>query len=200
MMQLGGSGVISSTTTRPSDLLKTSSSLLSDSKLFLFKSCSSLCVPRNGIRLEKYQTRGLVVRASTSSDDSSYPVAPLRLESPTGQLLTQILQSHPHLLSAAVDQQLENLQSDRNSQIEEVPPSSQDLLLSRVDKILRRIFAMGKKTPKKVKQQIQGERLKTAVEDSTALLMESNKELIALNKLMSKQIEAMRIAVVAIPT
>ncbi|KAF6161899.1 hypothetical protein GIB67_020997 [Kingdonia uniflora] len=58
---------------------------------------------------------------------------------------------------------------------------------------------MGKKTPKKVKQPPQGERLKT-VEDSVALLMESNKELTASNKLMSKQIEAMMVAVMSIPT
>lgn len=54
------------------------------------------------------------------------PVAPLQLESPIGQLLAQILQTHPHLLPAAIDQQLENLQTDEDAQKEE--SSAQDIL------------------------------------------------------------------------
>ena len=71
------------------------------------------------------------MRASVNSDDELVPVAPLQLESPIGQLLAQILQTHPHLLPAAIDQQLENLQTDRDAQREETPRSSHDLLLYR---------------------------------------------------------------------
>ncbi|XP_039046380.1 UV-B-induced protein At3g17800, chloroplastic-like isoform X2 [Hibiscus syriacus] len=59
--------------------------------------------------------RGRVVRASSSSPDSADPsalIAPLRMESPIGQFLSQILMSHPHLMLAAVEQQLEQLQTE----------------------------------------------------------------------------------------
>lgn len=56
-------------------------------------------------------------------------MAPLQLESPIGQLLVQILQTHPHLLVATAEQQLENLQSERDAKKEEAAPSSQDLFL-----------------------------------------------------------------------
>lgn len=68
------------------------------------------------------------MRASKDSNDNFVPVAPLEFESPVGQLLAQILQTHPHLLPAAIDQQLENLQADKDAQSEEVPSSSQDSL------------------------------------------------------------------------
>lgn len=75
---------------------------------------------------------GLRVGASLSSD-SAGPIAPLRLESPVGQFLSQILATHPHLLPAAVDQQLEKLQTDRDSEEEKSEPSSSgnDLVLYR---------------------------------------------------------------------
>lgn len=59
-----------------------------------------------------------MVRASASADssDSSVPIAPLQLESPVGQFLSQILVSHPHLMPAAVEQQLEQLQTDRDAE------------------------------------------------------------------------------------
>lgn len=61
-----------------------------------------------------------MVRASASNDassgSSSKPIAPLQLESPAGQFLSQILVSHPHLVPAAVEQQLEQLQTDRDSE------------------------------------------------------------------------------------
>lgn len=65
--------------------------------------------------------RSFVVRASSSNDassgsSSSNPIAPLQLQSPTGQFLSQILVSHPHLVPAAVEQQLEQLQTDRDSE------------------------------------------------------------------------------------
>lgn len=67
------------------------------------------------------------MRASGESGDNLSPIAPVEFESPVGQLLAQILRTHPHLLPAAVDQQLDNLQSDKNDQTEETP-QSQDLL------------------------------------------------------------------------
>ncbi|EOA30692.1 hypothetical protein CARUB_v10013829mg [Capsella rubella] len=65
--------------------------------------------------------RSFVVRASASSDAASSgsppkPIAPLQLESPAGQFLSQILVTHPHLVPAAVEQQLEQLQTDRDSE------------------------------------------------------------------------------------
>ncbi|CAN8269151.1 unnamed protein product [Cochlearia groenlandica] len=65
--------------------------------------------------------RSFVVRSSASEDASSSgspskPIAPLQLQSPAGQFLSQILVSHPHLVPAAVEQQLEQLQTDRDSQ------------------------------------------------------------------------------------
>ncbi|RVW20562.1 putative ribonuclease H protein [Vitis vinifera] len=88
-------------------------------KNLLFRSCPSFCIPKLGVGLDKCRVRGLTVRASVNSDDELVPVAPLQLESPIGQLLAQILQTHPHLLPAAIDQQLENLQTDRDAQREE---------------------------------------------------------------------------------
>lgn len=79
----------------------------------------------------------IVVRASMSSsgsdsDRSLAPIAPLQLESPVGQFLSQILLSHPHLLPAAVEQQLEQLQTDRDAEKQkEDPTSSTDLVLYR---------------------------------------------------------------------
>ncbi|KAJ0264331.1 UV-B-induced protein [Hirschfeldia incana] len=64
--------------------------------------------------------RSVVVRAAASDDASSSsaakPIAPLQLQSPAGQFLSQILVTHPHLVPAAVEQQLEQLQTDRDSE------------------------------------------------------------------------------------
>ncbi|CAN6298020.1 unnamed protein product [Urochloa humidicola] len=63
--------------------------------------------------------RSSVVRASWSPSESQPPsssIAPLRMESPAGQLLSQILHTHPHLLPAAAEQQLEQLQTDREAE------------------------------------------------------------------------------------
>ncbi|XP_030472949.1 UV-B-induced protein At3g17800, chloroplastic isoform X2 [Syzygium oleosum] len=70
--------------------------------------------------------RCVVVRASASfeSAGSSAPIAPLKLESPIGQFLSEILVSHPHLVPAAVEQQLEQLQTDRDAEIEKEEPSA----------------------------------------------------------------------------
>ncbi|KAK8933482.1 hypothetical protein KSP39_PZI015496 [Platanthera zijinensis] len=53
---------------------------------------------------------------SDSSSSSSSQLAPLQFESPAGQFLSQILLSHPHLVPAAVDQQLEQLLADLESE------------------------------------------------------------------------------------
>lgn len=70
-----------------------------------------------------------MVRASGNFSGDLIPVAPLQLESPVGQLLTQIQQTHPHLLQATAEQQLENLLSQRESQDDSSAPSPKDLLL-----------------------------------------------------------------------
>ncbi|TQD85235.1 hypothetical protein C1H46_029217 [Malus baccata] len=57
-----------------------------------------------------------------------------QFESPVGQILVQILQTHPHLLLAAIDQQLENLQMERGAQREEAA-SSVDLLYKHIAKV-----------------------------------------------------------------
>ncbi|GFS32314.1 alanine-tRNA ligase, putative [Actinidia rufa] len=61
-----------------------------------------------------------VIRASSSDvPEPSAPIAPLQLESPVGQFLSQILKSHPHLVPAAVEQQLEQFQTDRDAEKDE---------------------------------------------------------------------------------
>lgn len=77
-----------------------------------------------------------MIRSSLSpseSGGSAAPIAPLLLESPIGQFLSQILTSHPHLVPAAVDQQLEQLKTDRDAeqQKEEPSPAGTDIVLYR---------------------------------------------------------------------
>lgn len=78
-----------------------------------------------------------MVRAASSSSaessGSSSNIAPLKLESPVGQFLSQILVSHPHLMSAAVERQLEQFQSDRDGYEQKEKPSASgtDLVLYR---------------------------------------------------------------------
>eukprot|EP00262_Sarcandra_glabra_P001854 TRINITY_DN1201_c0_g1_i2.p1 TRINITY_DN1201_c0_g1~~TRINITY_DN1201_c0_g1_i2.p1 ORF type:complete len:423 (+),score=69.35 TRINITY_DN1201_c0_g1_i2:98-1366(+) len=109
------------------------------------KHSPSISIPKQGQRRTFFVTRrNSGVRASSSHSDSgsSFPIAPLRLESPIGQFLSQILANHPHLLPAAVDQQLQQLQTDLDAekqkeedtekQKEEAPSSSgTDLVLYR---------------------------------------------------------------------
>lgn len=106
--------------------------IFQDAKSFLSspinKNCSSFSIHKSGSGQEKYRSGALIARAMDSSSDM-VPIAPLQFESPVGQLLGQILQTHPHLLPSAIDQQLESLQTDREARKEETPPSSQDLLL-----------------------------------------------------------------------
>ncbi|KAI0516246.1 hypothetical protein KFK09_008918 [Dendrobium nobile] len=56
--------------------------------------------------------------------DSSSELAPLQLESPVGQFLSQILLSHPHLVPAAVDQQLEQLLTELEAEKRKEEPNS----------------------------------------------------------------------------
>ncbi|XP_030947455.1 UV-B-induced protein At3g17800, chloroplastic [Quercus lobata] len=104
------------------------------SSRFSSKSCPSVCFPKLGTGLHKCRAKGLAVKASGDSSDNLSRFAPLEFESSVGQLLAQILQTHPHLLPAAVDQQLENLQTHRDAQREETP-SSQDLLHKRIAEV-----------------------------------------------------------------
>ena len=77
-----------------------------------------------------------IVRASASSESAepTAPVAPLQLESPVGQFLTEILATHPHLVRAAAEQQLEQLQTDFESEKQKEEPSASgtDLVLYRL--------------------------------------------------------------------
>lgn len=75
------------------------------------------------------------IKAKAESGDGYTRLAPLRFESPSGQLLVQILQSHPHLIPATVDQQLENLQSEKSAQSEEASKVPQDLLYKRIAEV-----------------------------------------------------------------
>lgn len=112
---------------------------LYDSKSFLssgfFRSCPSFYFPKLGNGVYKYRAKDVTVRASEHSSGNLVPFAPLQFESPVGQLLCQILQTHPHLLPVAIDQQLENLETDRDAQEKEVSSSPQDLLYKRIAEV-----------------------------------------------------------------
>ncbi|CAH8387840.1 unnamed protein product, partial [Eruca vesicaria subsp. sativa] len=81
-------------------------------------SCLTLSSPLQRRTLKS--RRSFVVKASGDASDS---IAPLELKSPVGQFLSQILVSHPHLVPAAVEQQLEQLQTDRDAE-EQIKDSS----------------------------------------------------------------------------
>lgn len=86
-------------------------------------SISKQCHGRLGVGSK----RGFVVRAASSFPESSEPssnVAPLKLESPIGQFLSQILISHPHLVPAAVERQLEQFQTDLDGDNQKREPSA----------------------------------------------------------------------------
>lgn len=77
--------------------------------------------------------RAFPVRASDNGEESMSVIAPFQPESPTGQFLTQLLQSHPHLVSAAVEQELERLAEGRETEDsqEQPNPSGTELVLYR---------------------------------------------------------------------
>ncbi|CAK7324869.1 unnamed protein product [Dovyalis caffra] len=105
---------------------------------FPIKHCFSISYSKPGHRRVAYGSRKCmeVTASSSSSSDSSgsiASIAPLQLESPIGQFLSQILVSHPHLVLAAVEQQLEQLQTDRDAEKQKEEPSAAgtDLVLYR---------------------------------------------------------------------
>ncbi|XP_042055321.1 UV-B-induced protein At3g17800, chloroplastic-like [Salvia splendens] len=103
-----------------------------DTKCFLspgFTRKSTFSNPKLEVGPSKLRNRSFMTRASGNSSGDLTPMAPLQLESPIGQLLAQILQTHPHLLVATAEQQLDNLQKERDDQKEEAAPSSTDLFL-----------------------------------------------------------------------
>eukprot|EP00252_Welwitschia_mirabilis_P021479 TRINITY_DN5524_c0_g1_i1.p1 TRINITY_DN5524_c0_g1~~TRINITY_DN5524_c0_g1_i1.p1 ORF type:complete len:430 (-),score=86.47 TRINITY_DN5524_c0_g1_i1:396-1685(-) len=67
--------------------------------------------------------------ANANRNNSNGRVAPLELESPTGQFLSQILKSHPHLLHAAIEEQLQRLTADRDVATQQNEPSTNDVEL-----------------------------------------------------------------------
>lgn len=94
----------------------------------------SISISNFGIGKPGFSRKRNAVRASmkSNSDSSASPIAPLQLESPIGQFLSQILITHPHLVPAAVEQQLEQLQSDRDAEKEkEGSASGTELVLYR---------------------------------------------------------------------
>ncbi|XP_076889654.1 UV-B-induced protein At3g17800, chloroplastic-like isoform X2 [Bidens hawaiensis] len=90
-----------------------------------FLSFSHPRVGHKSVSFRSHKKRN-AIKASSSSDQAgpSARIAPLQLESPIGQFLSQILASHPHLLPAAVEQQLEQLQTDREAQEQNEEPSA----------------------------------------------------------------------------
>lgn len=73
----------------------------------------------------------------SGSDSSDVPFAPLQLVSPTGQYLSQVLVYYPHVLPAAVEQQLKQLQIERDEDQDKEHPtaSDTDLVLYRLVKV-----------------------------------------------------------------
>ncbi|XP_015883685.3 UV-B-induced protein At3g17800, chloroplastic [Ziziphus jujuba] len=103
---------------------------------FSTKHHTSISQPKLGHRRLGFGSRRFpVVRASASSSDSEGSVAsiaPLQLESPIGQFLSEYLVYHPHLVPAAVEQLLQQLQTDRDADKNEEPSASgTDLVLYR---------------------------------------------------------------------
>ncbi|KAG0456684.1 hypothetical protein HPP92_024472 [Vanilla planifolia] len=90
------------------------------------------------------------LNASSRPSESSSQVAPLQLESPVGQVLAQILLSHPHLLPAAVDQQLDQLVTDLEIEKKQEEPGSTGMELS----LYRRIAELKAKERKQALEEI----------------------------------------------
>ncbi|CAF1930747.1 BnaC05g28960D [Brassica napus] len=108
----------------------------STSPSLLPQRCHSFCIPKLGSssnNAENGRGRGVTVRAS-GEDDNFAPIAPVELESPVGQLLDQILRTHPHLLPVTVDQQLDKL-STENENLKAESSSSQDSLSKRISEV-----------------------------------------------------------------
>ncbi|KAI4311544.1 hypothetical protein MLD38_036430 [Melastoma candidum] len=98
-----------------------------------FKGCCSFSIQKVATGFFKYRARGFSVRASGGYNGDLVPLAPLAFESAIGQFLAEILQTHPHLLVPAADQQLENLQTERDTAREE--NVANDLLYKRIAEV-----------------------------------------------------------------
>ncbi|XP_010461033.1 PREDICTED: UV-B-induced protein At3g17800, chloroplastic [Camelina sativa] len=110
----------------------------SSSPSLLPQRCHSFCVPKLGSTTESGRGRGVTVRAlgeeEEDSNENFAPLAPVELESPVGQLLDQILRTHPHLFPVTVDEQLEKFAAG-NETLKSVSSSSQDILSKRISEV-----------------------------------------------------------------
>lgn len=95
--------------------------------------------PRVGKKAISHRGRTVgfpVVKACVSPDPpqagSAAQIAPLQLQSPIGLFLSQILTTHPHLLPAAIDQQLEQLQTQRHAEEPPASAATHDIVLYRL--------------------------------------------------------------------
>ncbi|XP_021768276.1 UV-B-induced protein At3g17800, chloroplastic-like [Chenopodium quinoa] len=107
------------------------------------KGCNLFYNGKIATGLDKSKSSGILVRASDHSGKNSEPIAPLSLESYVGKQLTEILQANPHLLLAAVDQELVKLRNERADVYKSIPPflAEEDLhrrLIERSEKQRRR--------------------------------------------------------------
>ncbi|CAH2034863.1 unnamed protein product [Thlaspi arvense] len=109
----------------------------SSSPSLLPQRCHSFCAPKLGSGSgENGRGRGVTVRASGGGEDDSNfaPLAPVELGSPVGQLLEQILRTHPHLLPVTVDEQLEKIATEKENLKAELS-STQDVLSKRISEV-----------------------------------------------------------------
>ncbi|KAL1192535.1 UV-B-induced protein [Cardamine amara subsp. amara] len=109
----------------------------SSSPSLLPQRCYSFCIPKLGATTENGRGRSVVtVKASGEevSNENFAPLAPVELESPVGQLLMQILTTHPHLLPVTVDEQLEKFAIENKNPKPE-SSSSQDILSKRISEV-----------------------------------------------------------------
>ena len=84
-------------------------------------------------KVERSTKRTWKARAS-GEDEQNDSIAPVKLESPTGEFLTYMLQEQPELFDSAVEQQLEKLVKDKEDQQEKEDDdkgTSTDLVLYR---------------------------------------------------------------------
>eukprot|EP00252_Welwitschia_mirabilis_P027327 TRINITY_DN9352_c0_g1_i1.p1 TRINITY_DN9352_c0_g1~~TRINITY_DN9352_c0_g1_i1.p1 ORF type:complete len:427 (-),score=59.04 TRINITY_DN9352_c0_g1_i1:518-1798(-) len=89
-----------------------------------------MCVRRHSCGRRR---KNFCVRALSNSDEPSQPIAPLQLESPSGQLLSQLLKDNPYIIPAAAEEQLERLVADREAATQQMPntTSGSDVALYR---------------------------------------------------------------------
>ncbi|KAG7656148.1 hypothetical protein ISN44_As01g031550 [Arabidopsis suecica] len=110
----------------------------SSSPSLLPQRCHSFCIPKLGSSSTNENGRGRSVRVRASGDEDSNenfaPLAPVELESPVGQLLEQILRTHPHLLPVTVDEQLEKFAAE-NETLKADSSSTQDILQKRISEV-----------------------------------------------------------------